>query len=155
MSALPAKYQKYMVDIVRATMEHRDSSNVKRKDFIQLLLELRKTGKISDDTDGVDADDVASSETKTSQPSLTIEQCAAQVSLFYLAGFDTTSSTISYTLFELSRKPELQKRLHDEIDEVMARHNNAITHESINDMPFLELCVRGKLWVHFFEEKKL
>lgn len=141
-----------MVDIVRATMEHRDRSDVKRKDFIQLLLELRKTGKISDDTDGVDADDTVSSETKASQSSLTIEQCAAQVSLFYLAGFDTTSSTISYTLFELSRKPDLQKRLHDEIDEVMAKHNNAITHESINDMPFLELCVRGKLWVHFFEK---
>ncbi|XP_055326008.1 probable cytochrome P450 6d4, partial [Sitodiplosis mosellana] len=73
---------------------------------------------------------------------LTIEQCAAQVGLFYLAGFDTTASAVAYTLFELSRKPELQKRLQDEIDSVLAKHDNAITYESINDMPLLEMCVK-------------
>lgn len=136
MSSLPAKFQDYMVDIVKATMEYRESNNVSRKDFIQLLLEMRKM----DDTK-----DIEPTDDETTIKSLTIEQCAAQVALFYLAGFDTTSSAISYTLFELSRKPDLQNRLHDEIDEVLAKHNNQITHESINDMQFLELCVQGNV----------
>lgn len=152
MSSLPRDYENYMVDIVKATMEYRDSSKTTRKDFIQLLLELHKTGKLSDDNDNDNDNDTtdvnkeihSSSDSASTIKSLTIEQCAAQVSLFYLAGFDTTSSTITYTLFELARKPDLMKRLHDEIDDVLAKHNNAITYESIGDMHFLDLCVRGK-----------
>lgn len=66
-----------------------------------------------------------------------------QVALFYLAGFDTTSSAVAYTLFELSRQPDLQRRLQDEIDTVLDKHGGAITYESINDMPFLDACVKG------------
>lgn len=156
MSSLPRDYENYMVDIVKATMEYRDSSKTTRKDFIQLLLELHKNGKLSDDNDNdndndndtadMDKEIHSSSDSASTIKSLTIEQCAAQVSLFYLAGFDTTSSTITYTLFELARKPDLMKRLHDEIDDVLAKHNNAITHESISDMHFLDLCVRGKFY---------
>lgn len=71
-----------------------------------------------------------------------------QVAIFYLAGFDTTASAISYTLFELSRNADLMKRLHNEIDNVLEKHNNVISYESIKEMTFLEHCVLGTVGTH-------
>lgn len=141
--ALPLKFQKYMIEIVKSTMEYREKNNISRNDFIQQLMQLRNTGQISEDNDDGTSD--MTKKTDFNGKSLTIEQCAAEVGLFYLAGFDTTASAIAYTLFELSRKPEMQKRLQDEIDSVLAKHDNVITYDSVNDMPFLEMCVKGKI----------
>lgn len=129
-----------MIDLVRDTMDHRKTNAVMRKDFIQLLLELQETGKVTNDESFRVADSVKNESTFKH---LTLEECAAQVSLFYLAGFDTTASTVALTLFELSRQPNLQKRLQNEIDETLAKYNNAITHESIKEMNFLDACFKG------------
>lgn len=41
----------FMKQIVRRTIEHREKNNVIRKDMLQLLLQLRNTGKINGDDD--------------------------------------------------------------------------------------------------------
>lgn len=147
---LPPKFAQYMLDLVQDTMEYRKTNQVMRKDFIQLLLELQQTGKVS----AGEAFQVADAMKGDAMKHLTPEECAAQVSLFYLAGFDTTSSAIAYTLFELSRQPDLQKRLQNEIDETMAKHNNAITYESLKEMSFLDACFKGTTSLAFFTRNK-
>lgn len=137
---MPPKYQQYMIDLVRDTMEYRKTNGVLRKDFIQLLLELQETGKVANEDSFRMAN---SARDEHAFKHLTLEECAAQVSLFYLAGFDTTASTVALTLFELSRRPDLQRRLQSEIDETMAKYNNAITYEAIKEMKFLEACFKG------------
>lgn len=152
-SQLPSKYERYMIDLVRDTMEYRQTNQVMRKDFIQLLLELQQTGAIASD----DSFRVANStKTESTFKHLTLEECAAQVSLFYLAGFDTTASTTAFALYELSRQPDLQKRLQNEIDETLAKYNNNITYEAIKEMPFLEACFKGLSIInfHFREDEK-
>lgn len=131
MSSFSKEFKEFMINIVKDTMDFREKNHMKRKDFIQLLMELRKKDKIDNDDLNTDTD------------GLTIEQCAGQVALFYLAGFDTSSSAVSFCLFELSRQPELMKRVQCEIDDVMNKYNNNITYECLNEMPFLDACVRG------------
>lgn len=140
MSSLSTEFKSHMVEIVDETMSYREKHNVSRKDFIQLLMELRKTGKVSGDDEAEKSEQT----TASGKVFMTMEQCAAQVALFYLAGFDTTASAIAYCLFELSRNPELMQRLHTEIDDVLERHNNVISYDTINEMTFLEYCVLGK-----------
>jgi hypothetical protein len=41
----------FMVDITKNTIEHRETNGVSRKDFMQLLLQLRNTGKVGEDGD--------------------------------------------------------------------------------------------------------
>lgn len=140
MSTLTKEFKNHMVEIVKHTMEYREKNNVSRKDFIQLLLELRKTGVVKND----DASNESEKTEQSNKEFMTIEQCAAQVALFYLAGFDTTASAIAYCLFEMSRNPELMQRAQRDIDQVMKKHNNVISYENINEMMFLEHCVLGK-----------
>lgn len=143
MSHLSTEFKEHMFEIVKNTMEYREKNHVNRKDFIQLLMELRKTGKIK-------GDDISSECTKTEDETssadefMTMEQCAAQVAIFYLAGFDTTASAIANCVYELCRNPELMQRLQNEIDEMMEKHNNVLSFENIKDLPFLDSCVLGK-----------
>lgn len=91
MSSLSDDFKSYMVKLVRDSMEYREKNNTSRKDFIELLMELRKTGKVKGDNDYEKSDQ----SNDTPKDLMTIEQCAAQVGLFYLAGFDTTGNTKS------------------------------------------------------------
>ncbi|XP_031626617.1 probable cytochrome P450 6d5 [Contarinia nasturtii] len=141
MSSLSEDFKSYMVNMVRDTMEYREKHNTSRNDLIQLLMDLRKTGKVKGDNEY----EKIEQSNENSEEIMTVEQCAGQVGLFYLAGFDTTASAIANCLFELSRNPTLMQRLHDEIDEVLKRHDNVISYESINEMTFLEYCVLESL----------
>jgi cytochrome P450 family 6 len=71
---------------------------------------------------------------------LSIEQCAAQVFIFYVAGFESSSATTSYCLYELCKNPALMKRLQDEIDTTLKKYNGEISYDCIQEMQFLELC---------------
>lgn len=142
MSSLSPEFKGDMLKMVTETMEFREKHNVSRKDFIQLLMELRKTGKITDDNTETEK---SANAKDNSKEFMTMEQCAAQVGLFYLAGFDTTASAIAYCLFELSKNAELMERLHVEIDEVLARHNDVLSYDVINEMTFLDHCILGEI----------
>lgn len=131
--------REYMINIVRATIEHREKNNTSRKDFIQCLIQLRNNGNISAD-DGLWDTKNVSDELK----SMSIEQCAAQVFLFYLAGFDTSASTVAYCLHELTRNPECLAKLRREINETFEKNNGQLTYECLKEMEYLELCVMGK-----------
>lgn len=140
MSSLSTEFKTHMVDIVRDTMDYREKNNISRNDFIQILMELRKTDQIKGEecvNNGEKVDDSVNE-------LFSLEQCAAQVAIFYLAGFDTTASAIANCLYELCRNPDLKDRLHKEIDEVLGKHDNIVSYESINEMKFLDCCVLGK-----------
>ena len=62
---------------------------------------------------------------------------------FYLAGLEATSSAIAFALFELSRHPEYQTRLYQEIKETLAIQE--LTLDAINQMEFLEQVINETL----------
>lgn len=137
----PKEATEYFVNLTKNTFDHREKNNVTRKDLMQLLLQLRNSGKVSEDGDwALRKSDALAGGLK----SLTINECAAQLYLFYLAGFDTSSSAFSYALYELVRNPELLRKLQKEIDETLSRHNNEITYEAIQEMKYLDLCILGE-----------
>lgn len=58
-------------------------------------------------------------------------------------GFETSSSTMSFCLYELAKNPDIQRKVQEEIDEVTARYNGQITYDSIMEMKYLEMCMEG------------
>lgn len=153
--------------LVSYQINQREREHIMRKDFMQFLIQIRNTGRLNaDDTDWrirsdigevtLDADSNNTGDRHQQQhqhdadngdtnKTLSIEQCAAQVFLFYLAGFDTSASVASYTIFETARKPSVLARLCSEIDVTLDQHGGKLTYEAIGDMKYLELCVMGEL----------
>jgi cytochrome P450 family 6 len=64
--------------------------------------------------------------------------------VFFLAGFETSSTTMTFCLYELALNPGLQERLRDEIDTVLQKRGGNITYESIFEMEYLHRVVDGK-----------
>lgn len=77
--------------------------------------------------------------------SMSFEQIAGQVFLFYIAGNETSTSTIGYTLYELSQDVNLMLRAQQDVERTLEKHNGQLTYEAVNDMQFIDLCVKETL----------
>lgn len=73
---------------------------------------------------------------------------AAQAFIFFLAGFETSSTTLSYCLYELSKQPEYQERVYDEICQMYNKYGE-INYDSLADMLFLEQVLLGESLKYF------
>ncbi|XP_055592317.1 cytochrome P450 6d3-like [Uranotaenia lowii] len=126
-TALPSSIIQFVTEIITKQIEHREQTKTTRKDFIQQLINLRQ------------------SDNENQELSLSIGQCAANVFLFYAAGSETSSATITFTLHELTHNLAVMQRLVQEIDQVMEKHNNEISYDMIKEMKFLDKCVKETL----------
>lgn len=68
----------------------------------------------------------------------------AQAAVFFTAGFGTSSLTMSFTLHSLSYNPEIQIKLRKEIQSVIARNGGKFTYDCLQEMKYLDACVKGK-----------
>jgi len=73
----------------------------------------------------------------------TVNEAAAQSFAFFVAGFETASTTLQFCLFELSLNVSLQERLRKEVDETMAKHNGKLSYEAYQEMGYLEQVISG------------
>lgn len=76
---------------------------------------------------------------------MTCEEIAAQVFVFYIAGSESSSSTVAYTLYELAQNERLMDRAQEDIKSILKMHDGELTYESIMEMKFIDLCVKETL----------
>lgn len=129
----------FFFDMVKQTLKLREEQNIVRKDFFQLLVQLRNSGTVEIDDEWRTV--IANNNSK----SLTLEQITAQAFIFYLAGFETSSSTMSFCLYEIAKDPDMQQRVQAEIDKVLAQNNGQLTYDSLGELHYLECCIDG-MW---------
>ncbi|XP_047000419.1 cytochrome P450 6k1-like [Schistocerca americana] len=132
---------KYFEDMVRDTVTYRERNKVERNDFMHMLIQLKNRGFMDDEKSGsAKAQDDENSNWKLSDGDL-----AAQAVLFFAAGFETSSTTMSYALYELALNPEVQRRLHQEVDETLQRTGGRFTYDAVMGMPYLDKVVSETL----------
>lgn len=69
---------------------------------------------------------------------------AAQVFSFLVAGYETTTTTMVCTLFELAQDPMATQKLRTEIQDTLDQFG-ILNYESIQGMRFLDQVVKGKI----------
>lgn len=74
---------------------------------------------------------------------MTMGDLAAQFFVFFVDGVETSSTAASFALFELARNPDVQKRLRDDMDDVLESHGGKFTFEALCDMKYLFQVVEG------------
>lgn len=142
---LSQELEDFFLKLVKDTTEYRETMNVHRKDFIQLLLEIKNKGYLSDGTEN----NAASKESDTQNP-LTINEIAAQCFVFFLAGFETSATTMTFALLELAINYDIQDKLREEINEITEKFNGKITYEAVAEMSYLNQIVYGKKYLKIF-----
>ncbi|XP_030380660.1 probable cytochrome P450 6a14 [Scaptodrosophila lebanonensis] len=120
---IPKSHTDFIMRVVRETVASRESragQDGRRNDFIDLLLDLKNP--------------------QEGGKGLSVEQLAAQVFVFFVAGFETSSSNMSFALYELAKQPRVQQKLRSEILRVLSKHE-ALTYEAMLDMTYLDQVV--------------
>lgn len=83
--------------------------------------------------------------------SLTENEIIAQSVLFFAAGFETTSSTLTNSLYEMTKNPDIQERLCNELDEALGHLNLDDPNDArnyfdvVNQLPYLDAYVKEVL----------
>lgn len=78
-----------------------------------------------------------------------MDDIAAQALVFFLAGFETTSTLLCFASHQLAVHPDIQNKLQEEIDATLQQHGGKITHEAVHSMKYLDMVVSGEN-IHLF-----
>lgn len=113
---------KFFLNMVKETVNFREENNVMRNDFMNLLINLR--------TDP--------------ETHLTLNEISAQAFLFFLAGFETSSTTLGFMIYELALNYDIQSKVRTEIQSVIGNNNN-IQYEQIFKLTYLDMVFQETL----------
>lgn len=122
----PRDATSFFMKVVKDTINYRETNNFVRKDMLQLLIDMKKE----------DAE-------KNEKP-LTMEEIAAQAFVFFAAGFETSSTTMTFALYELAANPDIQEKVREEIRQTLDKYNGEITYDGIMDMKYMGQVIDGK-----------
>nr|AVL92843.1 CYP450 [Locusta migratoria] len=115
----------YFDNMVKETLHDRLENPVKKNDFMEMFIQLHTKGFVEGEKEG------------GITWKLTENEVAAQAFLFYIAGFETSSTTMSFAAYELAVNPEVQERVLAEIDAVLAE-SGEISYDSLAKMKYLD-----------------
>lgn len=68
---------------------------------------------------------------------------AAQAFAFFVAGFEPTSNTIAFCLYELSLNLDIQEKARQDIVNAINKNEGNLTYETLQEMTYLEAIVTG------------
>ncbi|KAL5291884.1 hypothetical protein ACFFRR_010952 [Megaselia abdita] len=120
----PQPVSDFFLKAVDDTVAYREDNKVIRNDFMSMLIDLKNHSTFD--------------ESGTEAPGITMGQLAAQAFVFFVAGFETSSTTMGFCLYELSLNPEIQKTLRAEILSILKETGGELTYDSLNRMSYLE-----------------
>jgi len=146
----PQEMINFFMGVVKDTIDYREMNNVVRNDFLQLLIQLKNKGKIEDEGDikSEHVQDVTADKEMEENVEFTDSLIAAQAFLFFAAGFETSSTALSFCLLELAINPEIQQCLTIEIDTTLEKCKGPITYDAIQSMSYLDKVVNETLRKH-------
>ncbi|KAK9685332.1 Cytochrome P450 [Popillia japonica] len=127
--SLSPEVETFFTNAFKDVLNHRTTTNSKRNDFIQILLEL-------------------GSGHGGSTKGLTTEEMLAQAFIFFGAGFETSATNLAFCLYELALQQDIQQKVREEIVEVLNRHNGEMTYEAIMDMKYMDQVLDESLRKH-------
>lgn len=96
-------------------MKYREDNNINRNDFVSMLLGFKEF--------------------------FTTDELAAESFIVYIGGFETSSTLISFTMYELALNPDIQERLRDEIKSGIQDNNSELTYEMLFGFKYLDMVV--------------
>lgn len=117
-----AEIEEFFTEIVKSTIEHREKENIQRPDMLQTMMELRKPNS----------------------KEFSLKKMAGNMFLFFTGAIETTVGTTLYCIYYLLRNPEALKRAHEEVEQILKKHNGEITFDAVNSLEYIDLCIKGE-----------
>ncbi|EAT37908.2 AAEL010158-PA [Aedes aegypti] len=124
--SVPEDVSEFFFKVIRKTIAFREMNHVLRNDFINLSMQLMADGKL----EGSDED----------VGKITLNEVVAQSFVFFLAGYETSSTVMMFCLYELSLQEDIQRRARENVITAVSRHGG-LNYDALMDMGYLDQCV--------------
>lgn len=63
--------------------------------------------------------------------------------MFLFAGYEATSTLLSFMSYELANSPDAQTKLREEIDQYIAESGNMIKYNDIRHLTYMDMVLSG------------
>ncbi|KAG4907791.1 hypothetical protein JHK82_056443 [Glycine max] len=128
-------------------VKRRQSKNVKKvldmfDDLVSQRLKQREEGKVHNDM--LDAMLNISKDNKYMDKNM-IEHLSHDI---FVAGTDTTASTLEWAMTELVRNPDVMSKAKQELEQMISKGNNPIEEADIGKLPYLQAIIKETLRLH-------
>lgn len=129
----------FFINVVAESVEYREKNQVHRNDFMDLMIALKNSNNEVD--------------------RLTVNEIASQAFLFWVAGFETTSTALTYCLYEiaLDSHKSIQDKARQEIESILKKYNGNFCYEALNEMTYISQIISGtsfvsiSKWLHCYD----
>lgn len=115
----PKESADFFLNTFLQTFEYRSANNVNRNDFVSLLLGLKNV--------------------------YTKEELAAEAFLVYAAGYETSSTLMTFTLYELALNPDIQEKLRVEVTTAIEENGGNLTYDLLFGFKYLDMVISESL----------
>nr|QOI60672.1 p450 CYP6AE129 [Mythimna separata] len=135
--SLPTEVDHFFNNLLTGIFKGRNYMPTSRNDFVDLVLKLKTNHSMTGDSLKNMKDETGGKVSLEVNDDLLVAQCF----LFFAAGYETSATTLSFTMFELAKHPEAQERLLEEVDEYLRRHDNVLKYECVAETPYMQACI--------------
>lgn len=139
LDVIDPKSIQYIEQLFEQIIEERKSKKEVRNDFIQTMLDLAENSDEADENQGKQEN--IKDGVNRQKKSMTNGEIMAQALLFMMAGSDTTGTALMHVSYLLAFNPEIQKKLFEEIESVLEKHNGEVTYDAVNEMEYMSKCI--------------
>ncbi|KYQ60379.1 Cytochrome P450 9e2 [Trachymyrmex zeteki] len=115
---------RFFEDIIKTTIATRDAEHITRPDMLQLMMDIKD---------------------KEGRRELDIDDMTAQAFIFFVAGFETSSTAMSFVAHEIAANPDVQTKLQQEIDNILEESHGEVSYEAINQLEYLDAVINEAL----------
>ncbi|XP_058788799.1 probable cytochrome P450 6a14 isoform X2 [Phymastichus coffea] len=134
----------FFVKLFQDMVDQRRAGKISRKDFLGSLMDLMDyeqmiTEVMGDSVNGINEEKIA----RRLEPL----EAIAQAIVFFLAGFETSSSIATHCIYELALNPDVQDKLYEEIFN-SNKNCNELTYEVLMELKYLDMTFHETMRKH-------
>ena len=129
----PSYLLNYFENVIKQSIQLRREKGIHRPDMLHLLLQSNKS----------ELDNKEGSDSEANKHIIKEDEIASHAFSFFLGGFDTISTAISFTTYELAVNDSIQERLYKEINETLEANDGTLTYDTLLQMQYLDMVISG------------
>lgn len=130
---LISRQMDFFHNLITSVMNQRDNKPSGRNDFLDLILSWKQRQQIVGDS----IKNIKTGGSERVSLEADNDLLVAQCFVFFNAGFETSATILSFTLYELAKNEEIQHRVLEEVDEYIVRHDSKLCYECVTEFPYL------------------